>query len=245
MDTYNTNTVDGTEPSVAQLAIEIPGALAVFTKYNIDYCCGGHRGLTEACHRVGLDPEKVFAEIQERTPSEKEALRPETWSSVFLADFIIENHHTFVRNASPELEALLDRVCDRHGFDNPDLLKIRECFLTLSQELASHMEKEESFLFPAIKRLEAQQSADNPMERMIQTPILAMEDEHQSAGDLIKGIRVLTDNYSAPEHACNTFRITYQKLREFDNDLMQHIHLENNILFARFKKPVAPLSCSI
>ena len=246
MDTSVTNISQGNELTVAQLAIAYPGALAVFTKYSIDYCCGGHRGLKEACHRIGLDPETIYREIEQCAITDStQVLRPENWSSPFLTDFIVENHHSYVKRTILELEALLDKVCDRHGADTPELLEIRENFLALSTELTSHMEKEESFLFPAIKRLEAQRSKNNPMERMIQTPILAMEDEHEAAGDLIKRIRASSDNYTAPEYACPTFRITFQRLKEFDNDLMKHIHLENNILFKRFKNPVSPFSCSI
>lgn len=238
MDTYTNNTLEGNALTVAQLAVAQPAALAVFTKYNIDYCCGGHRSLEEACQRIGLDPDKVLAEIFESSPGDPaQVLRPENWSSLLLVDFIVENHHTYVKKAIPELEMLLEKVCARHGNDSLELLKIRECFLDLSEELISHMEKEELVLFPAIKRLEAQKLANHPMEKMIQAPITAMEDEHKSAGDLIRQLRSLSNNYTPPDFACPTFRVTYQRLREFDNDLMRHIHLENNILFERFKKP--------
>jgi regulator of cell morphogenesis and NO signaling len=246
MGTYMNNTLEGNALTVAQMAIAHPGALAVFTKYNIDYCCGGHRSLEEACHRVGLDPDKIRTEIHQTSPAESgQQLRPESWSSGFLVDFIVQNHHSFVRNAIPELEVLLEKVCDRHGKDTPELLKIRECFFDLSEELTSHMDKEEIALFPAIKRLDSQQSENHPIERIIQAPITAMEDEHQAAGDLVKQIRLLSNNYTPPDFACPTFQVTYQKLKEFDNDLMRHIHLENNILFERYKKPFAPSSCSL
>lgn len=237
MTTQSTAT-EGGVPTVAQLAIDHPAALSVFTKYNIDYCCGGHRSLEEACVRIGVDPVKVRAEIQASSPSVGgQVLRPETWASGFLADFIVQQHHAFVRNAIPELEALLERVCERHGHDTPALLPIRDAFMELAEELTSHMEKEELILFPTIKRLEeAEPDHQHPIERMLQAPIAAMEDEHEAAGTLIKQIRSLSDHYTSPEFACPTFRITFQRLREFDEDLMRHIHLENNILFERFKR---------
>jgi regulator of cell morphogenesis and NO signaling len=226
--------------TVAQLAIFHPGALSVFTRYNIDYCCGGHRTLTEACHRIGLDPEKIREEIySQQTDSPDQSFRPERWSSSLLVDFIIQNHHTYVKRAIPELEALLDKVCHRHGDESIELLNIRERFLDLAEDLTSHMEKEELVLFPAIKRLEANKAEDNPLAITIQPPIAAMEHEHTAAGDLVKQIRVLSDNYTPPEYACPTFRITYKKLQEFSNDLFKHIHLENNILFERYKHVTA------
>jgi regulator of cell morphogenesis and NO signaling len=246
MDTYMNNTLAGNELTVAQLAIVQPGALQVFTKYNIDYCCGGHRSLEEACHRSGLDPEKIRVEIQQTSPTDvTQALRFDNWSSILLVDFIVENHHMFVRKAIPELEALLEKVCDRHGNDSLELLQIREAFLDLSEELLSHMEKEENILFPAIKRLESENRENNPAGRIIQAPITAMENEHEAAGNLVKQIRSLSSNYTPPDFACPTFQVTYQKLREFDNDLMRHIHLENNILFERYKKHVTSTSCAL
>lgn len=246
MSTYTNNTLQDDALTVAQLAIAHPGALAVFTKYNIDYCCGGHRSLEEACQRLGLDSFKVRSEINQSSPADAaQSFRPENWSSAFLADFIVQNHHAYVRRAIPEVEALLDKVCDRHGNDCLELLTLREFFLDLAEDLTDHMEKEEKILFPAIKKLAAQNDDNHPLEKTIQAPIHAMEDEHQFAGDLVKQIRSLSNNYTPPEFACPTFRVTYQKLKEFDNDLMKHIHLENNILFERFKKPSKPSSCAL
>lgn len=247
MSAYINNILEGNQLTVAELAISDAGALAVFTKYNIDYCCGGHRSLEDACRRIGLDPEKIRAEISQ-LPKEQStpALRPESWNSAFLADYIIQNHHTFVRNAIPELKILLDKVCDAHGDDCEELLKIRENFASLSEELLSHMDKEELVLFPAIKRLEAQHHSDHPLAFALQTPISAMEHEHVIAGSLVKKIRELSNNYTSPDFACPTFRITYKKLKEFDSDLMIHIHLENNILFERLRNNLGKGdSCSL
>jgi len=236
METYLNNTLEGNPATVAQLAVSHPGALAVFTKYNIDYCCGGHRSIEDACTRIGLDPERIKAEIFQATDSDLSgSFRPERWSSSLLIDFIVQNHHRYVRTAIPELETFLDKVCDVHGNDCPELIRIRENFRSLSDELTSHMQKEELILFPAIRRLEARDIGDHPLYITIQAPVDAMEHEHEIAGNLIKEIRSLSNNYTPPDFACPTFRITYKKLQEFDNDLMRHIHLENNILFERVK----------
>ncbi|MFZ6012806.1 MAG: iron-sulfur cluster repair di-iron protein [Bacteroidota bacterium] len=235
MKTDTKSTLEQDPLTVAQLAISHPGALAVFTKYNIDYCCGGHRSLQEACHRIGLDPEKIKDEIYQAPAAGSSAnVHPETWSSAFLVDYILQNHHSYVRKATPDLESLLDRVCERHGNDCYELLQIRECFIDLVEELVSHMHKEETVLFPVIKKLE-DESAQNSMPGYLDAPINVMVHEHVVAGDLVKQIRSLSNNYTPPDFACPTFRITYQRLKEFDDDLMQHIHLENNILFPRFK----------
>ncbi len=224
--------------TVAQMAVSHPSALSVFEKYNIDYCCGGHRTLEDACLRKGLDPVTIRREILQSASAEY-TLRPDLWSSSLLVDFIIQNHHNYVSEAIPEIKFLLDKVCNAHGNDNSELLTIREDFAELAEELTDHMKKEEFVLFPAIKRLEAQSDNDHPLSSAIQSPIVAMEHEHTIAGDLIKHIRSLSNDYTPPDFACPTYRITYQKLQEFDNDLMRHIHLENNILFERMKTRVA------
>ena len=240
------STWNGIGLTVGQLAITHPGAQSVFAKYNIDYCCGGSRSLEEECHRIGLDPEKILTEISDTASIDATRReRPENWSSQFLADYIVAHHHAYVKKAASELQAFLDKVCDRHGNDCLELLNIRECFLDVSEELALHMEKEEKVLFPLIKRLELPETGRGSLEIMIKGAITSMEDEHESAGDLIKEIRRFSNHYAPPDYACPTFRITYQKLKEFDEDLMQHIHLENNILFERFKRLSTDLSCCL
>jgi regulator of cell morphogenesis and NO signaling len=222
------------ETTVAQLVFSRPEALAVLTKYNIDYCCGGKRSVGEACRTIGLDPQTLWQEINRSLAGPSGySLRPHEWNSSLLVDFIVENHHGFVRKAIPELNALLERVCERHGAEHSYLLEIKSLFNELSEELIQHMNKEELALFPAVKRL-AVMANNSPLIRIIQEPIEAMEDDHQLAGALIRQIRSLSDNYTPPAGACVTFQMTFQKLREFEADLMIHVHLENHVLFPRF-----------
>lgn len=224
------------DASVANIAIHNPNALQVFAKYNIDYCCGGQQTLEDACHRLGLDANAVMVEIIESTPGNSNSnIRPETWRSSFLIDFIVENHHSYIRIAAQEITALLEKVCERHESENPELNQISTTFSALKDELLNHMDKEELALFPAIKRLETLNSDSNPLRKIVQVPIDAMEEEHRTAGELVSRIRSLTHNYSPPDFACPTFRATYERLKEFEDDLLMHIHLENNILFQRFK----------
>lgn len=233
MSTFQ-NTLDNTGITVAELAITHPGALSVFTKYNIDYCCGGNRSLEEACIRIGLNPEKIREEIFS-SPAQPSSvpMRAEQWSAALLADYIVQNHHEYVRKAIPEIGALLEKVCAAHGEDSLELLHIQQDFADLAEELLNHMGKEEMALFPAIKRLEAHNGTGHPLADTLQAPITMLEHEHVIAGDLMKSIRNLSGNYTVPRFACPTYRVTYQKLKEFDDDLMTHVHLENNILFRK------------
>lgn len=219
--------------TLGQLVISHPSATAIFEKYELDYCCGGNKTLEEACREKGLDRDRVLAEIQVAPKTGAlENFHPELWDSSFLVDYIVQNHHQFLRGAMPELEALLNKVCARHGADYAKLLEIRDCFADLSEELTSHMNKEEIVLFPAIKGLESAQAGTHTVS--LRAPIQVMEHEHESAGNLVRKIKTLSDNYSPPDFACPTLRLTFQRLQEFEADLVQHIHLENNILFKRF-----------
>ena len=236
MGTFLNDTLAGNPLTVAQLAVAHPGALSIFTKYNIDYCCGGHQSIEDACIRIGLDPEKIKKEIYEASASDAaHVLRPEKWSSTFLIDYILQNHHSYIKEAIPEIIYLLEKVCVAHEDNSPELIQIRKIFKNLAEELLNHMTKEEMILFPALKRLEEMNSNDHPLKASVVAPITAMEHEHDSAGELIKAIRILSADYTPPDFACPTYKITFKKLQEFDNDLMRHIHLENNILFKRTK----------
>lgn len=227
-------TLDLNSMTVAELAVAHPAAVAVFNKYNIDFCCGGNRALDEACIRIGVNPENVRKEIFS-APVQQSSVpaRIETWSATLLADYIVQNHHEYVRYAVPEITALLEKVCAAHGEDSVELLSIQQDFQDLADELLHHMDKEEMALFPAIKKFDARNGGDHPLSENLKTSISMMEHEHVVAGDLTKSIRSLSHNYTVPEFACPTYRVTYQKLKEFDEDLMTHVHLENNILFKK------------
>ena len=224
--------------TVAEIAIQYPGAASVFTRYDIDYCCGGRKLFSEVCRQAGLDAERILTEVCQASPASNEyVLRTESWSSPMLMDFIVQNHHVYVAKAVPEIIALLNRVCERHGAESPELLRISAIFNQLANELLAHMLREERVLFPMIKTLLKMNEADDPTEKAIQGPIAVMEDDHDLAGDLVRQIRTLTNHYTPPSFACPTFFRTYQELKTFDRDLTQHIHLENNVLFPRFKWP--------
>lgn len=225
--------------TVADVALSFPQAISVLNKYDLDFCCNGKIPFTEACRKANISSEKVWQEILESPPKRAgNALNFETWNSSVLADFIVQHHHEYVREAIPKIRELLDKVCSVHVDTNPELLAVRNDFEALAEELLGHLPKEEQILFPAIRRMDGQpiasvESAISPAA--LDMPIMVMEEEHERAGDLIKSIRSRTRHYTPPAYACPTFQLTYVMLQEFDTDLIQHIHLENNILFPRFK----------
>jgi len=223
--------------SVADVALTFPQAIEILHRHNLDYCCGGKKPFVQMCEKAGLNPESIWQELLQAKANagSDQRMRFDTWDAPLLIDFILQHHHSYVRESIPHIQELLNKVCDVHGEDSPFLLQVRDDFNALAEELTHHMPKEEEILFPAIRKLYSAQDA-NASTFNLQAPIQVMEHEHENAGALIKSIRQLTNNYAPPEYACPTFKATYIMLEQFDKDLMQHIHLENNILFPKAKE---------
>jgi regulator of cell morphogenesis and NO signaling len=168
------------------------------------------------------------------------------WSLDFLVDYIVNNHHQYVRRMIPVISLHSDKVASVHGQNHQETLQIADLFLAVREELEGHMMKEERILFPQIKQMVLNQKENSqfypPPFGTIKNPIRMMELEHTSAGDALSKIRKLSNNYIHPEDACNTFKALYSELKEFEEDLHKHIHLENNILFPKSIKLEIQLS---
>lgn len=229
-----------TAKTVREVAVENPAATRVFERFGIDYCCGGNQALEQACQRAGVSLDEVVA----RLGMEEEAARATTqvhdWQDEPLAELIahIKNtHHKYTREEIVRLTALLQKVCSVHGKNHPELFAIRETFGGLSQELMSHMTKEEMMLFPYIERMEESVTEGEPVLPApfgsVQNPVAMMEHEHDSAGAALRSIRKASDEFTPPADACISYQTLYKALAVFEADLHQHIHLENNILFPR------------
>jgi regulator of cell morphogenesis and NO signaling len=229
-----------TEKTVRELALEKPGAMRVFEKLGIDYCCGGKQSLEQACREASLQVGEVLDSLEVAERSAEKIQRDRDWNASPLADLILHisnTHHKYTREEIARLGPLFPKVCSVHGNNHPELLQLRDTFAGLAQELTAHMMKEEMILFPHITRMEAAAShktspPPSPFGS-VQNPVSMMEHEHDSAGNALYALRQASHGYTAPPDACVSFRALYQALVEFEADLHQHIHLENNILFPR------------
>lgn len=212
-------------------------AAAVFQRHRIDFCCGGNRPIADACREKGLDPTVVIAEVEAATAAQGDVPRFAAWDLDFLANYIVANHHGYVRRAIETIGAHTQKVAGVHGEHHPETVTVAEIFAGVAQEMVQHMAKEERMLFPFIVRLaEAERSGQAaPVAPFgtIANPIRMMELEHQAAGDSMAAIRRLTADFTIPADACTTYRVTYKELEEFEADLHQHVHLENNVLFPK------------
>ena len=227
------------ELTLAELVTQQTGAAVIFEKYHLDFCCKGKRTLEDACQSQGLDVEEVAARLETvfQKSGENEGESFQSMSLDKLADYIVYKHHSYVREMAPVILAHTQKVADRHGENNPDLVKIAQRWQQVAGELTQHMFKEENILFPYIKRLVDADRTGNevlrPRQPFISNPIQVMELEHDEVGGLLKEIRELSNNYTPPLIACTTYRLSFNELKEFEEDLHRHIHLENNLLFPK------------
>ena len=235
-------TIDLTK-TVRDFAVELPEATRVFEKLGIDYCCGGGKTLQDACLARGVSPDTVVGLLEESRNKATGAGESVNWNTAPLSDlaaYIVDKHHRFTREALSRLRELLVKVCSVHGENHAELHRLRIVFLRLQDELTSHMSKEEQVLFPYITTLQHAitegKPAPTPFFGTVRNPIRMMIQEHDDAGQALLAMREASSNYRVPTDGCASFRALYQALEEFEKDLHQHIHLENNILFPRAAK---------
>jgi len=225
------------EKTLAEFATDNIRSAIVFEEFGLDFCCKGNRSLKEACADKNIDVKKVVNELTSLFKNSNEVQNINDWQLDFLVDYIINNHHQYVRRMIPVISLHADKVASVHGENHPETLKIADLFLAVREELEGHMMKEEKILFPQIKQMVLTKTENSqfipPPFSTIQNPIKMMELEHRNAGDALSKIKELSNSYTPPEDACNTFKALYSELIEFEEDLHKHIHLENNILFPK------------
>jgi len=230
-----------TSKTVRELALEVPQATRVFERLGIDYCCGGSRSLEEACAAAHIRLEDLERSLAEAEDHSGEAAQDDAaWQRAPLFGLIahiIQKHHYFVRRELRRIEPLLSRVIASHGQKHPELLEVQRQFRGLGEELIQHMLKEEQILFPYVTRLEECDNRRQPMAppgfETAANPIRMMMHEHESAGSVLRTMRAQTGDYRLPAGACAGYETLFGALQDFEHDLHQHIHLENNILFPR------------
>lgn len=226
------------EETMGEIATKDLRKAQVFKKYGLDFCCGGKKTVKEACAEKGLDVTRVEQELQ--AADKMPASRPipySDWSLDFLADYIVNTHHSYVSKTLPDLLTYAEKVKNVHGNQHPELLRINQLVTEVNAELTTHMVKEEKVLFPYIKALVAAQANVQPLQAShfgtVQNPINMMEMEHEMVGKAMEEIRELSQNYLLPADGCASYSLLYKMLEEFEDDLHLHIHLENNILFPK------------
>lgn len=226
-------------PTIGEIVAEDYRKAEVFSKFGIDFCCGGKDPLEETCNKSGIDANEVKKALKELDENSLQSTSPDynNWELDFMVDYIVNTHHTYVAGALPQLDELTTKVASVHGDSHPEVIKIGSLYNAIADELRMHMQKEENILFPYVKQMAVAKRNNESIQPSpfgtIANPINMMEMEHESAGGSMQSINELSNGFSTPEGACNTYEVLYAKLKEFEEDLHRHIHLENHILFPK------------
>lgn len=211
---------------------------AVFSKYKIDFCCKGNRTIDEVCDKQEIDPKVLLKKIQQAlSADDRNTIDFNSWPLDLLADYIEKTHHRYVEEKTTIIIQFLNKLCSVHGGNHPELFKINTLFSECAGELAQHMKKEELILFPFVKKMvntkETEGALAQPAFGTVSNPIAMMMHEHDTEGERFREIASLTNDYTVPADGCTTYRVTFAMLKEFEENLHTHIHLENNILFPK------------
>lgn len=220
------------DQSLGEIVTKDFRSAAILTNFGIDFCCGGYRTLGTACAEKGINTDEL---IRQLTELETRPVIPgqnfSDWPLDFLCDYIINTHHTFVKRSLPNLGTYTQKIASVHGEHHPELVEVAELFGKINSELTQHLKNEEEVLFPAIKG--ALKTKSHDLISTIHSEITRMHDEHIFAGGAMDRINEITGGYKVPSDGCNTYHVTFKLLKEFEDDLHIHVHLENNILFPK------------
>lgn len=220
---------------VGELVMARPETMRYFERLGIDYCCGGHRSLAEACELAKQDAARVLADLATLEPPTAGVPSLKDWTAASLPDLIqhiVATHHDYLREELPRLDQLMAKVLRAHGGNHAELARVDELYRALADDLMPHLMKEEQILFPYIRQM-AQGQAGSSCFGSVQSPIRVMEMEHEAVGALLAELRAITDAYTAPADGCATYRALYDGLETLERDLHLHIYLENQVLHPR------------
>lgn len=209
----------------------------VFDRNNIDFCCGGAISLAEACVKSKTDMDSMLRELEVMMMvNDPDSAYINGLELDELCDYIEKRHHSYVSQSIPFLQQKLQKLCDVHGEHHPELFQIRELFEGAAGNLSAHMKKEELIVFPFIQKMLKFKKGNGDAKidsGEFSETMKTLDAEHQTEGERFEKISDLSNEYSCPPDGCNTFKITYQTLKDFEEDLHRHVHLENNVLFKK------------
>jgi len=232
------------QQTLAGIALSHHEFIPVLEKYSLDFCCRGKKTLEEACTEKRITLSTVVEEMIDSVKAVKPQMPFTEMSAEQLISYILIHHHFYVKNSMGTIYAHIEKVATKHGDRYPNMQKVMNLFTEVMDELLPHMEKEEKILFPRIKEMAAslaQHQSITLSPEFINGPVQMMETEHDHVGQLLFEIRKLTNHYTPPEDACTTHRVCLEELKAFEEDLHQHVHLENNILFPMAKKMIVAI----
>ncbi len=226
------------EMNIGEIVANDYRTAGVFERYGIDFCCGGKVVLAAACKTKGIDLAALTKELDAvKSEAIERSRNYALWELPFLIDYIINIHHAYVKENAGQIAVYARKIAAVHGAHHPELIEIAAVFDKIAVDMTAHLREEETVLFPTVKRVYSNRktgsAADAKDVENIKTLLKKLIHEHEEVGDAIHKIRRIARDYAIPDDVCNTFVITYRKLKEFEDDLHTHVHLENNILFPK------------
>lgn len=224
--------------NIGEIVAEDYNYAKVFEQHNIDFFCHGNRSIADAAKQQNFDIEELIAQLESVKQKSRESEEDyRTWPLDKLANHIEKTHHHYTESTITELKPLLAKLVEEHRKEHPELVALQKVFATSAGDMASHMKKEEIVLFPFIRRMvETQKSHSQitvPHFGTVENPVNMMLHEHDEQSKLLLKMKELTNDFTLPKNACDTYKITYETMQAFDKDMHKHIHLENNILFPK------------
>lgn len=225
---------------VADIVTAIPETADLFRKLRIDFCCGGKITLEQASRNRNLDPIQVLSEIlyiEQKQKDYAEHQLATDYSEKELISHIQQKHHTYLREELPQLTPYITKVARVHGEKHPHLLRVQEIFTLLKQELLDHTEDEDEIVFPLIINFVSHPTTE--LAEALKPHVKELENEHENAGNLLKELREITQDFEPPVEACGTYRLVFQRLAQLEKDTFEHIHLENNVLFGKVRATIS------
>jgi regulator of cell morphogenesis and NO signaling len=238
MTMRESTTVNTSDKTIGEIVAADFRTARVFETHGIDFCCGGKVALAAICAEKGLDLAALIGELEavKNEPAER-SQNYASWALPFLADYIVNTHHVYLKENDDQIAAYARKIADVHGAHHPEVIQIADIFNKIATDMAAHLKEEEEVFFPAVKRADAARinslTPDAKDRDTIRESLLKLHREHEEIGDAVHTIRDLSKEYAIPDDVCNTFMLTYQKLKDFEDDLHKHVHLENNILFPK------------
>lgn len=218
------------EKTIGQIVKDDIRTANVFKKHGLDFCCGGGKTIQSACAENEVDLAELLHDIDAVLVRSESVEDYQSMKLDVLIDHIYDNHHKYIYEHGPVTAEFINKVAHVHGERHPETIEIAKLYNGLLAELQQHMMKEEQILFPAIKRM---LNESGSIGSFVNGPISVMQMEHDNVGDILKKMNALSGDYKPPADGCNTYRAAYANLKDMEDDIHLHIHLENNILFPK------------
>lgn len=223
------------EVTIGEIVANDYRAAALFREAGIDFCCRGYNILSEACREKGSDLTRIVHQLEQlaQTPPGK-VIDFREWEIVHLCDYLVDTHHRYVKSHLPKLVYYTDKIAEVHGSLHPELMEVAILMQMVNSGFLDHTKREEEHFFPAIR--EAAVRVKPESRSIIANEIIHFQEDHTTVSTQMEHIRLLTNKYTFPEDACQTWKLTYRLLEEFEEDLQMHVHLENNILYPKTRQ---------